>query len=160
MGNTGLTNNTEVTLTNAVALPYVINTHGYTAQLIGKLRINTAQTLPGAGADGSWSEGVLQTANSTSSIGKVIIQNVSCPFRLTVNHTASSADAARKLVVTLGGIEVYNQSSGNTSVGLTALIDSTTASSPCTTGATTIEAYGHNGTNGAGVRIYDVKIEQ
>lgn len=140
-------------------MPAAINARGYTAEIVGKLKINTTQGLPSAGADDSWSEGVLQTANNTTSVGKAIVQNVSCPFKLTVNHAAAGT-GTRNLVITFNGTSVYNQGSGGTSPGLAAVIDSATASSPCTTGSTTIEAYGHNGTNGAGVRIYDLKIEQ
>ena len=101
----------------------------------------------------------MQTANNTTSIGKAIVQNVSCPFKLTVNHAASGS-GTRNLVITFNGTSVYNQGSGATSSGLAAVIDSATASTPCTSGTTTIEAYGWSGTNGAGVRIYDLKIEQ
>ncbi|HSD36999.1 MAG TPA: hypothetical protein VLC92_05790 [Rhodocyclaceae bacterium] len=157
LGSTGLTENTDATLPAPVDAPTVTNTKSYSVKLEGKLRINTTQAAA-AGTDATWSVGVVQFANATSSVGKVTIASVQCPFKLTINHApSSSGDAARKLRVTFGGNEVYLDGNGNPQ---TATLDSKTTSTACATGSTNVEAYGWNGTQGAGVRIFDLKIEQ
>lgn len=159
----GLTDNTETTIESPIDLPTVTNTNGYTAQLSGKLKMNTTQSLPGSGSDDTWTTGVVQFSNNTSKEGKVTVYAVDCPFTLLVHHSPSnSTDTVRKLVITFGGAEVYNDGGGvegaTATPGYTASLDSTTTSTTCTTGTTDIVMYGWNGSQGSGVRIYDVQI--
>jgi hypothetical protein len=148
LGTTGLAENTETTLTGEVDAPTVTNTENYLVKLAGKLKISTTQNPP-SGASGS--TGVVQFANNSSSVGKVIIKQVQCPFALQVKHAPSSAgDATRKLRITVNGAEVYLQGDGNFQVA-----DLT----PSCSGKVDVEAYGWDGTAlGKGVRIFDLTI--
>lgn len=160
-----LSENSETTLSDAIDLPTVTNTNGYTVQLSGKLKMNTTQSLPGTGSDDTWTTGVVQFSNNTSSVGTVTVSAVDCPFTLTVHHAPSnSTDTARKLVITFGGSEVYNEGGGVADAtgtpGYTASLDSTTTSTTCTSGTTNVAMYGWNGSQGSGVRIYDIQISR
>jgi pectate lyase len=148
LGTTGLAENTETTLTGEVDAPTVTNTENYLVKLTGKLKISTAQDPP-SGASGS--TGVVQFANNSSAVGKVIIKQVQCPFALQVKHAPSTAgDATRKLRITVNGAEVYLQGDGNFQVA-----DLT----PSCSGKVDVEAYGWDGTAlGKGVRIFDLTI--
>jgi hypothetical protein len=149
LGDTGLAENTETTLAAAVAAPTVSNTAPYTVQLVGKLKINTTQNPP-SGATAS--PGVVQFGNNTSSIGKVLISQVACPFTITVNHAPSSSnDATRKLRITVDGVEVYFEGDG---------LFQTASVTPVCTGSVDVEAYGWDGAQGKGVRIFDLAISQ
>ncbi|HEX5125723.1 MAG TPA: hypothetical protein VFW00_03205 [Rhodocyclaceae bacterium] len=153
-----------------VDLPTVINTKSYSIQLNGKLTFSSTQTLPpqpGPGQpaiDSSWSIGAVTFANNTGTKGILTIASVQCPFVLTIHDApANATDAARKLLVTFGGNQVYLDGGGVPSggtPGYTVVLDSTITSPACTSGTTDIEAYGWNGTQGSGVRIYDVQITQ
>jgi hypothetical protein len=149
---TGLTDGSETTLSTAISLPTVTNTNNYTAALIGKLKVSTAQTaatLLGGGASG-FSAGCVQFGNNTTSIGKVTISGVTGPFMIVANHAPSSTgDAARKLRVDINGTQVYSDGNG---------YGQTCSYTYTGTDSASIELYGFNGTAGAGVRIYDVKI--
>lgn len=149
LGDTGLTDNSETTLSGEVDAPSLTNTNSYAFKLTGKLRINTAQTAPG-GSDGS--TGAVQFGNNTNSIGKVLIKQVQCPFRLQVNHAPSASnDATRKLRIMVDGAEAYYDGNGSF---MTADI------TPSCSGNVDVEIYGYNGTNGAGVRIFDINLIQ
>jgi len=88
-------------------------------------------------------------ANAT---GKVLINQVQCPFTINVKHAPSTVnDATRKLRITVGGNEVYYFGDGTfQTVSLT----------PTCTGKVDVELYGWDGTLGKGVRIFDLNIEQ
>jgi len=155
---TGLTENVEATWATAVALPTATNTVPYTAQVIGKLKFVTTQALP-TGYEALGSTGVVQFGNKTTSPGKVQVLQVQGPFKLTVVHAPSSAgDATRKLRVDIGGTQQYYDGDGYPK---TAVINY------AGTGKVDIDAYGWfdasvaaSPSQGAGVRIYDLKIEQ
>lgn len=149
LGSSTLVDNTETTLANEVDAPVVTNTAGYAVKLIGKLKISMTQGAP-SGADGS--TGVLQFGNNTASVGKLIIKDVQCPFTLQVKHAPSSTnDVSRKLRITVGGTEVYLQGDGGFQ---------TADVTPSCTGNVDVEAYGWDGTQGKGVRIFDLNIIQ
>lgn len=160
-----MTDGTEQTLTTAVDIPTVTNTHSYSITLVGKSRVTTTQDLPATGSDSTWTTGVVQFGNATNSIGTVTILAVQCPFKLTVHHAPSnSTDTTRQLLIAFGGTQVYLGGGGVTGAtgvpGYSVTLDSTTTSTTCTSGTTDISLYGTNGQNGAGVRIYDLWIEQ
>ncbi|AQT61275.1 fibronectin type III domain-containing protein [Cellvibrio sp. PSBB023] len=147
LGTSGLEENKEVTLSTEVDAPTVINTAGYAAKLIGKLKISTTQSAP-SGADGS--TGVVQFGNNTGSVGKVIIKQVECPFAIQVKHAPSSSnDVTRKLRITVDGAEVYYEGNGG--------FQEANVASNCT-GNVDVEAYGWDGTQGKGARIFDLAI--
>jgi pectate lyase len=149
LGASGLEENKETTLTTEVDAPTVINTAGYAAKLMGKLKITTSQTPP-SGADAS--TGIVQFGNATSSVGKVIVKQVQCPFTIKVNHAPSTnGDLTRKLRITVDGNEVYYDGNGGFQTANVA---------PSCTGTANVEAYGWNGTQGSGVRIFDLNIMQ
>lgn len=149
LGDSTLEENVETTLAAAVMAPTVSNTAPYTVQLVGKLKINTTQNPP-SGATAS--PGVVQFGNNTSSVGKVLISQVACPFTITVNHAPSSTnDATRKLRITVDGVEVYFDGNG---------LFQTASVTPECTGNVDVEAYGWDGTQGKGVRIFDLAISQ
>jgi hypothetical protein len=162
----GLTENVETTIA-ATSLPTVLNSKNYAITVVGKLKMIAAQALPSVAAGSAdlstWSVGVVQFSNNTSSIGKVAIAAVQCPFTLAVNHApANTTEATRKLRITFGGSEVYYDGGAvnSTAPGYTASINSATASTPCTSGTTDVEIYGWDGTQGKGVRVYDLSITQ
>lgn len=159
-----MTDGTDTTV-SSLAIPTVTNTNSYSITLTGKLRVTTTQALPATGSDSTWTIGVAQFANATSSVGTINILAVKCPFKLTVHHApSSSTDTARQLMVKFGGNQVYLGGGGVTGAtgtpGYSVTLDSTTTTTTCTSGTTDISMYGWNGTNGAGVRVYDVWIEQ
>jgi hypothetical protein len=147
----GLSNNTDTTLASEIDAPTTVNSVPYAVKLIGKLKVNTTQAPP-SGAAGS--SGVVQFSNGTvvPDIGKVILKQVQCPFTMQVKHAPSSAgDAARKLRIMVAGSEVYWDGNGNF------MISEVT---PSCTGNVDVEVYGWNGTQGSGVRIFDLNIAQ
>jgi hypothetical protein len=161
---TGLTDATDTTV-SGLAVPTTVNTKAYSITLTGKLRVTTAQTLPGSGSDSTWTVGAVQFANASSSIGTINITSVQCPFKLTVHHAPTTAtDTARQLLIKFGATQVYLGGGGVTGAtgtpGYSVTLDSTTTSTTCTSGVTDISLYGWNGTNSAGVRVYDLWIEQ
>lgn len=156
---------TEQTLASAVAIPTTVNTRGYTITLSGKSRVTTTQSLPSTGSDDTWTIGVAQFANNTSSAGTITIAAVQCPFKLTVHHApTNSTDTARQLRIAFGGSQVYLGGGGVSTAsgvpGYSVTLDSTTTTSTCTSGTIDVVMDGYNGTNGAGVRVYDLWIEQ
>lgn len=158
----GMSDNAEITLTDPVALPAEVNTDGYSAKLVGKLKVNTQQAIPADMDAATWSTGVVQFSNNTTSIGKVAVSGVTCPFKLTIHHApGNTTDPARKLKITVGSNEVYYAGGGvagaTVTPGYTAVVES---GSNCTNGKADIEAFGFNDTNGSGVRLYDFIIER
>lgn len=160
-----MTDGTEQTLASSVAIPTTVNTRSYIITLAGKARVTTTQALPATGSDSTWTTGVAQFGNATSSIGTITIQAVQCPFKITVHHApTNSTDTTRQLLIAFGGSQVYLGGGGVTGAtgipGYSVTLDSSTTSTTCVSGTTDVTMYGWNGTNGAGVRVYDLWIEQ
>jgi phosphotransferase system HPr-like phosphotransfer protein len=147
----GMSSGSETTLTSSIALPTVTNTNGYSINVVGKLKVTIDQALPsGATAGEGTTIGCVQFGNNTSSIGKVTISSVPGPFKIIINQAPSSTtDATKKLRVTIGGNEVYYFGDGTFQ---------TVTYSYTGTDTVNIEAYGYDGTQGKGVRIFDLSI--
>jgi len=161
---TSMTDATDNTV-SGLAVPTTVNTRAYSITLTGKLRVTTVQALPASGTDSSWTIGVVQFANASPSIGTINITSVQCPFKLTVHHAPSTAtDSTRQLLIKFGAGQVYLGGGGITGAtgipGYSVTLDSTTTTTTCTSGTTDISLYGWNGINSAGVRVYDLWIEQ
>jgi hypothetical protein len=142
----GLTDNTESTYA-ATAVPTVTNTNGYSITFEGKLKYNIT-TVPTTGS--GFSTGCIQFSNNATTYGKVSVTGVQGPFTLVINHVPSTVgDFARKLRVMVGGSEVYYFCDADFNTCTYVYTGSDVVS---------IEAYGWNGTKGAGVRIFDFTI--
>lgn len=160
----GLADNKEVEIKKPLVEPAGINTRGYAMELSGKLKVNTAQSVPSDGTNGSWSEGAVQFSNGTDSTGTVTIRDVQCPFRLMVHHAPTNSKGTdRKLRILFGQKQVYWAGGADPNAGImgyTASLDSAKTSTACTSGKTDVTLYGWNGDKGAGVRVYDVVIAE
>jgi len=160
----GLTDNKESVIKKSVVEPADINTRGYAMELSGKLKVNTAQSVPPDGTNGSWTAGAVQFSNGTDNTGTVTIKGVQCPFKLMVHHAPTNSKGTdRKLRIMFGAKQVYWAGGADESAGImgyTASLDSAKTATACTTGKTDVTLYGWNGEKGAGVRVFDVVIAE
>jgi hypothetical protein len=148
----GMSDNVEVVLPGPVAVPTVLNTNGYTMNLVGKLKVISTQAPP---AGSGFSNGTVQFSNNTSTPGKIVVTQVPGPFELRVTQApASTGDASRKLRVVIGGTEYsYFGDGGPQTVDL--VYDQTPP--------VDVETYGFDlsaadGGLGKGVRVFDFSI--